>query len=282
VNCRISRAFTLLEVLLALVIATGLMIVALYFYQQIGQLRSQSAQEIHKLSTVRLLMDKLTSDLRSAHSLGYFNSGFVGGGDFIQFVKTELPAIASWPDDASAGVAPPESDLKRVGYTLVVSIDETNQAGSLMRWEEPGWPADASSAMEELGAVESSDVAEVESVASPGVGQADRELDSAGSTIFTDHVQYLHFRYFDGTEWQPTWDGLGLPMGVEVQISPQAWIEDGEEGGFPEELFRRVIHVPENRADYEAPEDLSWAEEADAGESTNAAPALPDAEELSP
>lgn len=284
---RSMHAFTLLEVVLAMLIAVGLMVVALHFYQQVARVRSESVQAIHKLSTVRLLMDKISSDLRSAHSMGYFDSGFMGGADYIQFVKAEVPALGAWSEDMSLATVPPESDLKRVGYTLVVSLDETNQSGSLMRWEEPNWPSAVVTAVEEteeeadqFGETSTERSAEADVEVGAEAEPASTNSLEAGTSVFTDHVQYLRFRYFDGSAWLETWDGLGLPMGVEIQLSTETWVaEEAGEDEFPENYFRRVVCVPSHRADYEAPEDLTWLEDTSAAGTNELAEPLPEEEE---
>ena len=54
-----AGAFTLLEVLLALSIAIGLLIVVLYYYQQAALLRDSTLDSATGLAAVRLCMDRL-------------------------------------------------------------------------------------------------------------------------------------------------------------------------------------------------------------------------------
>ena len=58
--------FTLLEVILAVSIAIGIMTVALYFYQQSSMLRKDALEEMERIAAVRLVMDRLGMELRCA------------------------------------------------------------------------------------------------------------------------------------------------------------------------------------------------------------------------
>ena len=59
----------------------------------------------------------------------------------------------------------------------------------------------------------------------------------------TRSIRLVHFRYFDGNEWLDAWNGVDLPMGVEVTFGTEAPAPEEEEeyGG---EIFRRIIFVP--------------------------------------
>src|ERR1041384_5134752 len=77
-KCRRARAFTLVEVILAIVIALGILVVLLYFYQQATNLRAQAILETERIASARLLMDRITSELSSSQSEGALE-GLVGG-----------------------------------------------------------------------------------------------------------------------------------------------------------------------------------------------------------
>ena len=93
---RSSAAFTLVEVVLATVIAVGMMLVVLVFYEQASNLRAELLQETERVSSVRLLMDRLSTELRTMRRHPSFSSAFVGSPDHIQFIKTDLPSRAVW------------------------------------------------------------------------------------------------------------------------------------------------------------------------------------------
>ena len=60
-----NNAFTLLETLLAVVIATGLLSTAMYFYQQSGKFRNDLILENERIASARLILNKMSSELRS-------------------------------------------------------------------------------------------------------------------------------------------------------------------------------------------------------------------------
>src|SRR2546421_5016576 len=92
---RSAAAFTLLEVILAVIIAVGMLLVVLYFYQQAADLRTQLLDQTDRLSVARLLMDRITSELRTTRRHSYFQGAFIGESDFIQFIKAGIPSRAA-------------------------------------------------------------------------------------------------------------------------------------------------------------------------------------------
>jgi len=77
IDHRTTAAFTLVEVVLAIAISVGIMFVALCFYSQCSNLRTQLIDEAERIGTIRLFLQKITSDLRSARAHDRF--GFTGG-----------------------------------------------------------------------------------------------------------------------------------------------------------------------------------------------------------
>ncbi|HAM72285.1 MAG TPA: hypothetical protein DCM86_11635, partial [Verrucomicrobiales bacterium] len=129
-------AFTLLEVVLAIVIAIGILVVALYFYQQSTRLRGQLIEESDRLATVRLLIDRMTQDLRSAFPDTLLS--FSGDASSMTFVHTGLPSTAALGLVGDPRQAPRQTDLWVVRYGVTLGRDGTNQVVSgLTRVEEP-------------------------------------------------------------------------------------------------------------------------------------------------
>ncbi|MFM8469251.1 MAG: type II secretion system protein J, partial [Limisphaerales bacterium] len=110
---RRRAAFTLLEVVLALTIAIGILVAALAFHEQATTLRGQLLQESERLAAVRQIMDRLAADLRLAPVNA--QAGFTGDSNSLRFVTTRLPMGGF------------ESDLRRVTYRAVFGGDATNQ-----------------------------------------------------------------------------------------------------------------------------------------------------------
>jgi len=82
------RGFTLLEVVLAIFIVIGMLTVALYFYQQAARLRSEVLLRIDEVSTARLLMDRMTAELRQAFAGDALMGGLTGTSNQHRFLQT--------------------------------------------------------------------------------------------------------------------------------------------------------------------------------------------------
>jgi len=134
---RSAPGFTLIEVILAIVIALAILLVLLYFYQQATNLRSQAIQETERIAAARLIMDRITGDLRTLRLESSSGRGFAGSSNSLQFVKTDVPSFSAWTGGALGRSSFPVTDLKVVRYRLFESLDETNNSGGLIRSEEP-------------------------------------------------------------------------------------------------------------------------------------------------
>src|SRR5688572_29016155 len=129
-------AFTLVEVLLAVGIVAGLLVVVLFFYQQAAQLRTELLLDAERSSSARLLMERLTAELRTARKHTFYEVPLVGDSTYMQFIAVDLPSQSAWTGDRLGRVSHPESDLKLVSYGAEVSLEDTNIVG-LARSEEP-------------------------------------------------------------------------------------------------------------------------------------------------
>lgn len=218
------RAFTLIEVILAVVIASGLLVVAVSYYQRSADLRAQLLDEGERLTTVRLMMDRITLDLRTAFAEP--RQGFSGTADYMKFTHAGNPS----PGNLAEGA------MKLVTYSVLTNADGTNatMVVGFNRVETP--------------------LVEMR-VASPtnregfSFNGAMDPLAAATKNIvepLTRAIRLVHFRYFDGSEWLDGWNGVDLPLGVEVTFGtePPSPVEEEEYTG---ELFRRVIYVPAGR-----------------------------------
>ena len=211
-----SSAFTLLEVVLAIIIAIAILVAALAFYQQATSLRGQLLEESERLSAVRQVMDRLSADLRVAPV--HNQIGFTGDSNSLRFVTTGLPV--------QPGAI--ESDLKRVSYRATFSGDGTNVAVSgLLRTEEPA----------------------VELVASPlapalATIAGDTNAPTTATEPLTEAIRFLSFRFWDGAAWRDNWSGSAPPSGVEVSLGFEPLPADATPDQYPGEVFRRVIFLP--------------------------------------
>jgi len=214
-----KRAFTLVEVILAISIAIGILVVALSFYQQAASLRAQILEASNRISTIRLLMDRLTSELRSARAHDW--EGFTGDAASLRFVKTESLSPTAWTRTQ------PYTDLKLVTYGVATGFEGTNTIITGITRTE-------------------SSVVEVRQV------RAASPMDVASSTKIvieplTDAIRFLRFRFWDGTDWLNSWNDIVPPFAVEVNFGSEPQPDDALPEEYPFELFRRVILLPGGR-----------------------------------
>jgi prepilin-type N-terminal cleavage/methylation domain-containing protein len=220
-----QRAFTLVEVLLAVGILSGLLVVVLYFYQQATQLRTELLLDTERSSSARLLMERLTTELRAARAHTFYAVPLVGGATWLQFITTDLPSQTAWAGEHLGRVSRPETDLKLVSYRKEVSREDTNLVG-LARSEEP-----------------------LVEFRTPGVNESavvlpSSETNKPNSVVVTEAFHFVRFRYWDGHAWTESWNGTILPGAVEVMLGSEPPPAETEPGEYAGEVFRRVIYLP--------------------------------------
>ncbi len=218
---RAGAAFTLVEVILAIFIALGILVVLLYFYQQATDLRSQVLQQTENIAAARLILDRLTGDLRTAQPDPAFGDGFIGSSNSIQFIKADVPSFAAWTGGTLGRSAFPVTDLKTVRYRLE-SGDDTNVVG-LVRSEEPRVPRRQVVALDDLEGTNAVAPAELP----PVLGE----------------IRFLQFRFWSGTNWLTSWAGSGCPEAVEISLGPEALTNGVEETEMPVDIFRRIVYL---------------------------------------
>ena len=223
---RPAGAFTLVEIVLAIGLATALLLIALTFYHQTTEMRGRILREAEQFSTLRLVLDHLAGDLRAAQSKASPGNEFVGDATSLRFIKQAL--IVPPPNPRPGTVE--ASDLVRITLTTVMGTNGTNVAVSaLNRLEEP--------------------LNQTVLPASPATNLTDLVLLPADQTNqvtepFTDLVRFVRFRYWDGVAWLGGWTNASPPTGVEIILAAAAPAEDAGPDDYPPEAFRRVVFVP--------------------------------------
>jgi type II secretory pathway pseudopilin PulG len=228
----LRSAFTLVEVVLALIIAVGILLVLMFFYHQASNLRVQMIEETDRLSAIRLVMDLVTSELRTTRVDPAFSQAFIGRSNSIQFIKTDLPSFASWTGGA-LGRGPSESDLKLVRYQLEF-LDATNVSG-LLRSEEPLLEARS------------------HTTSLPSESEQTSILEE-----LIEEIRFLQFRYWNGVQWLDSWRSSIIPRGIEISLGTEPpELHDAESDsydGSQPHVFRRVVALPvENVRSLDAP-----------------------------
>lgn len=298
--------FTLVEVLLGVFIAVGLLLVVLYFYSRAAELRAQLLEETERLAAVRLVMDRLTTELRCAHGPATARYPFVGQATALQFVTATHVRPTGWASGPSSRSSLPDIGLKLVSYSLGSHQEGSNTVVSgLIRTERspvatssPGAhpaPARPQQPKEPLAPEEEPSSTDLETSGSgsnvavaPLRGSSSREPATARVGPVIEAIRFVRFRYRAASpaapetrlhlkgrseqtgasleEWQETWTGPGLPQAVEVSLGTEPLPPDTAPEDYPYELFRRVIYLPGHAA------SVLWAEPGEAAESAQTQP----------
>ena len=237
------RAFTLVEVVLAIGIAIGVMVVALYFYHQASQLRAQLIEQSEQISETRLLMERITLDLRVAHAQPLLT--FQGSNAFLRFAMLNVPAVGAGLSDSNAPGSRRATDLSVVAYEVGSVLQGTNRLVTGIHRTERPFQVFGGSATPPLAL--STNLA-----GSEGVLETHHRL---GRPI-TERVRYLSFGFWDGVGWKDRWASTRLPQAVRLTMGWKPLANGATEGDYGGELFRRVVVLPGYGVTPEAENDL--------------------------
>lgn len=249
---RFAAAFTILEVMLAIVIATGLLATAMYYYQQAARFRNDLLEETERIGSARLILDRLSTELRCSLYHPARSVGAKGGADWIEFLKSSVPSQASWRvQTESESPAYPETGYRLIRYELLKkplpsgSLD--NEANQQMVEQ-----------MTSQTVRRSGDTNDVLASLMQGdaINRIERRLLSAKASTnsvvalrinpvrITDRLKYLKFRYLNGSAWVNTWPGPQLPLGVEVSLGIEPMSATNLLEDYTNHVFRRIIRIP--------------------------------------
>ena len=218
--------FTLIEVILAVAIATGILLVALVLYNQAAQLRAQILQESDRLTGMRLVMDRMASDLRTAQGVAAPGNEFIGDADSMKFARLALATPMTGLADLAVLN---QADWVRIYLMTSMETNGTQiVVNALNRREEPVRAKTLLSESRPLaGAVES--------------------LVNATNKIYetlSDAVRFVRFRYWSGSAWVAGWSNSVPPAGVEIVLATEPLPDDALPDALPPEPFRRVVYIP--------------------------------------
>lgn len=210
-----NTAFTLAEVVLAVTLAMGLAGGVLAFYRHVSDIRRRVRAQGEDLASERLVMDRITAELRAAMG---FPVRLRGSADSVSFVSATLPGAAAWAVRKSTEEPiPPEHDLQLVGYRLGKEEDEEGNV----------FITGLERTCQKI-------------IAAPEV----EEGDEISVALLTGRMKFLYLRYWTGSTWLETWSDSGLPQAVEINLGFEPLPEDTEPAEYEHEVFRRVVHVP--------------------------------------
>ena len=249
---RLVDAFTILEVMLAIVITTGLLATAMYYYQQAARFRNDLLEETERIGSARLILDRLSTELRCSLYHPARSVGAKGGADWIEFLKSSVPSQASWRvQTESESPTYPETGYRLIRYELLkkplLSGSLDNEANQQMVEQ-----------MTSQTVRRSGDTSDVLAPLMQGdaINRIERRLLSAKASTnnvvavrinpvrITDQLKYLKFRYLNGSAWVNTWPGPQLPLGVEVSLGIAAMSATNLLEEYTNHVFRRVVPIP--------------------------------------
>ncbi len=225
------RGFTLLEVLLAILIACGMLVLVLYFYEQTSNTRALIIAELETVSAARLLLDHISADLRCARPHTGLKIGFSGDTNSMEFLRTTFPDAPHWAPEAQTALAPAESDLHRIRYAFY-QPGNTNLGMLLGRAEEPFYGTALQTNIEQL-------VASTVATNAP----------TPEFLPLTDRFHFVTFRYWGGTNWVDFWNAERLPTGVEITLAAGSPPEGTPTENYPFEIYKRIVFLPAGRAE---------------------------------
>lgn len=228
--------FTLIEVVLAIVIAVGLFTGVLVFYRQASMIREEVLRKADALSAVRLVMDRISTELRTAPPATPGLTVLSGDSGSLRMIHTAVPSRAAWRGGALGRAAFAEADWVEVSYRCST---DTNRPG-LFRQERT----------HTAGAVTSTNLpTEVEPT---GVDGTNAFTAPVGVPL-SESIGHLRFRYWDGSRWLDAWERPQPPAAVEISLGLEPPDEDDPPAGanaaegpgtYPFEVFRRVVALP--------------------------------------
>ena len=227
-----ARGFTLIEVLLAIGIAAGILMVVLFFYRQSETLRTALLDETSRIGAARLIMDRLSLELSEARRCEFFQQGLSGGADNLRFVRLDFPVISSWTNtnQTSFVSAPAPTPFRLVSYSLVQSTNGSTGSG-LVRSEQF------------LSKRTTPVLFTNEDDTSLGGGNS-----APTNGLAIEQIQFLRFRYYDGTNWLEAWSAPGLPVGIDVSLGVEPLPPELTPDEYPFEAYRRIIYLPNHAA----------------------------------
>lgn len=211
---------TLLEVVLAIALATGVIGGALGFYSHALDIRARLETEMRRIESQRSVMDMLTNELRRAMSIRFLNMGLEGDVQEMEFPCATLGDYRRiWePLGSTEDPVSPEYDVPVVGYRLRIVEDEETGEEVVVGLERT---------FQKLPTV-----------------QAAEEEEEIESKLLSELIRFVGFRYWRGGIWLGSWSGGDLPQAVEITVGSEPLPEGTEIEDYPYPVFRRVVYLP--------------------------------------
>ena len=247
----INNAFTLLETLLAVVIATGLLSTAMYFYQQSNKFRNDLILENERIASARLIINRMSSELRSTLTHPKLRVGLKGGSNWVEFLKTSTPSTGSWKSSpGTASPSYPETGYRLIRYQLamrnLISDSLDNEANRKMteslnlNENIPANEEDSTITIKQGDAIDRTERRLLTSKASTNT-TATVKIEPVR---ITDQLKYMQFRYLNNGSWSYQWSGPNPPQGIEISLGIEPLSATNLLEEYTNHVFRRILRIP--------------------------------------
>jgi hypothetical protein len=264
-------AYTLLEVLLATAIG-ALLLLGLYSALNITMRNAQAGRDkVEQATLARSLLLRLANDVASnleasAPSQSGSGSGSGGGGSGAGSGQSgQTNASSSSGSGSSSTSGSPVSGLSgTVVFNMGVQGDSTHLflfSSRVPRELDPSWQGDTVPTVSDLRRItywlSSLGLArqEIKLATSDDAMNISTDLPDDPALVVSEEVKSVQFQYFDGTNWQDSWDGTQPPAsgGNNPQGPPQliaitiGLAVPGSDADSPEpklKTYRHVIPIP--------------------------------------
>ncbi len=252
-NPKTPTGFTLLEVILAVVLTIALCGAVYSFYHLVLGTGDDVRQQGQKSFAQRRVLELMAEEMTSAIVYPFLQFGMNGDGETVTFMRTTLPSRAVfWKDELVNAPPPagwdeqdgqwgwePEHDIQRVEYRLKYYEDEdgVEQVAGLERTSMRTIAAKVAEEREEEAGQEEPTAQRTGSSSGEGTG-------NIRVVFLTEHVKFLRFQYWDGSGWQETWQGSGLPLAVWIELGSEPLPEDMAPDEYPYETVYRIVAIP--------------------------------------
>lgn len=204
-NPRYARsALTLFEVITATALIILLLTTLLTFFWQSAQVRSEAAKLADRVQVARQVLDRMGNELRGC--VGMEQIGFPveqrlrGDRRSITFLTTGLASPEQYRNYSLSDSLPPaQHDLREISYSLWIDPENTTDEGDPI-----------------VGGILRS---EKRTLNQQIVEEGDPLV--VRNDLWSNELGYLEFRYYDGIEWDTTWDitqGNSLPQLIKITV----------------------------------------------------------------
>jgi hypothetical protein len=221
-------AYTLLEMTLALAIALVILGAVYEFLNRQISTAEAGRTLVEESALARVILDSMATDI----------AGNLGGIDPLQLQGTSSSSGSSSSSAADAAIAAetfvPQFNLGIFGTDTTLILSTSRVPRELVASDKLKMDSSQLTPVSDIRRISywfvpdepNSGLArqEVNLATSTDLDTQPPELPNAQSMIFAPEVKGVQFEYFDGTNWQPSWDGTQLGSDGQTPIGPPAAI----------------------------------------------------------